>query len=346
MKFKIGDKVRRINHNNGVVNGRELVVGDIGRVVGINGKWITIKVANTIYSGNDPKNLELVTEHKFEVGDMVIGNDPYRYAYINKGWIGEVKKVHSNGCIDLYGKRVSSSDYMTFTYLEPEYFDLYTQKSEKIVITHDGKTTTATLYRENGSKEVATAKCSPEDTFDFNFGAKLAMERLMKKVEPADPVVEWRVVNRKPRVGDYIRLRTNGGYTFSEPGDILKVDEVGGGTIVGVYGKNHPRDTNNPEHTWNYVGREYEVVEKVTTTEPKKPEPPKYFTGKVICIKNSINDGEFTVGKVYEIKDGNFTDNFGRIRPNTYGRDRVKTLSDLENKYYRTWYYKFIPIVE
>lgn len=217
------------------------------------------------------------------------------------------------------------------------------KKQDKIVITHDGKTTTATLYREDGSKEVATAKCCPEDTFDFNFGAKLAMERLMKKVEP---VTEWRVVDRKPRVGDYIRLKTNGGYSFSEPGDILKICKAGYLDDVYVYGKDHPRNTRNPDNDWCYTREEYEVVEKVTATEPKKPEPPKYFTGKVICVENRINDGEFTVGKIYEIKDGNFTDNLGKIRPNTHGRDRVKTLSDLENEYYSDWYYKFIPIVE
>jgi hypothetical protein len=54
---------------------------------------------------------------------------------------------------------------------------------EKIVITTDGKVTTATLYKDN-EKTVANAYCSPEDTFDFNVGAKLAMERLMKAVEP------------------------------------------------------------------------------------------------------------------------------------------------------------------
>lgn len=61
------------------------------------------------------------------------------------------------------------------------------KKQNKIVITHDGKTTTVTLYRENGSKEVATAKCCPEDTFDFNVGAKLAMERLMEKTKKPEP---------------------------------------------------------------------------------------------------------------------------------------------------------------
>lgn len=60
-------------------------------------------------------------------------------------------------------------------------------KKDKIVIAHDGKTTTATLYREDGTKEKATAKCSPEDTFDFNVGAELAMKRLMEKVNPPKP---------------------------------------------------------------------------------------------------------------------------------------------------------------
>lgn len=35
---------------------------------------------------------------------------------------------------------------------------------------------------------------------------------------------------------------------------------------------------------------------------------PKYFTGKVVCIKNG---GDFTVGKIYEIKNGVLKDNTG-----------------------------------
>ena len=35
---------------------------------------------------------------------------------------------------------------------------------------------------------------------------------------------------------------------------------------------------------------------------------PKYFTGEVVCIKNG---GDFTVGKIYEIKDGVLKDNTG-----------------------------------
>lgn len=172
---------------------------------------------------------------------------------------GKTVTIKSVACDRWYGIEGYRAEYFTDEMFE----GLAMENNNKIVITTDGKTTTATLYRENGSKEVATAKCSPEDTFDFNFGAKLAMERLMEK-----------------------------------------------------------------------------------TAEPKKPEPPKYFTGKVVCIENKIKDKDFTVGKVYEIKDGNFTDNYARIRPNTHGYNRVTNPSDLENEYYRNWHYKFIPIVE
>lgn len=56
--------------------------------------------------------------------------------------------------------------------------------TEKIVITSDGVTTTARKY--DGKKIVKEAKavCSKDDTFDFNVGVKLAMERLMKEDKP------------------------------------------------------------------------------------------------------------------------------------------------------------------
>lgn len=55
--------------------------------------------------------------------------------------------------------------------------------TEKIIITHDYKTTTATMYRGD-EKVIATARCAPEDKFDFMVGAKLAMERLNDEINP------------------------------------------------------------------------------------------------------------------------------------------------------------------
>ena len=56
--------------------------------------------------------------------------------------------------------------------------------TEKIVITTDGVTTTARKY--DGKKLVREAKavCSKDDEFNFDFGAKLAMDRLMAEDKP------------------------------------------------------------------------------------------------------------------------------------------------------------------
>ena len=55
--------------------------------------------------------------------------------------------------------------------------------TQKIVIISDGKITTAKLYENGKVVKTAEAKCCPEDTFDFNVGANLAVKRLTKVEE-------------------------------------------------------------------------------------------------------------------------------------------------------------------
>lgn len=58
---------------------------------------------------------------------------------------------------------------------------------EKMVIIRDGSKVTAKYYK--GDKTVsAEAKCSPEDEFDFEIGAKLAMDRAIEKMKKEDEV--------------------------------------------------------------------------------------------------------------------------------------------------------------
>lgn len=54
---------------------------------------------------------------------------------------------------------------------------------KKIVITSDGTETTARLYDGKKVVKTATAKCSPEDKFDFETGATIAFDRLFEKYE-------------------------------------------------------------------------------------------------------------------------------------------------------------------
>lgn len=188
----------------------------------------------------------------------------------------------------------------------------------KIVIITDGKETHARQFVGKKVIKSAMAKCSPDDAFDFNIGAKLAFERLMGDGKPKEG---WRVVKRTVKVGDYIRLLTNGGYHFSRPGDILKVSTTFGGSGVSVLGKDHPRHTDDDNYLWNYAKYEYEVVERVSDEKEKEP---KYYNGKIVCVKSGY--WYWTAGRVYEMKEGNIADNDGDIR-----ETKAITFDDITN---------------
>lgn len=120
--------------------------------------------------------------------------------------------------------------------------------NDKIVITTNGKETLARLYEGNKVIKTATAKCSPDDTFNFETGAKIAFDRLMGE----------------------------------------------------------------------------------------KPEgKPKYYNGKIVCVTGHVG---FTPGKVYEVVDGQFKDDNGRLRP-TWGK-----MAELRE--YSGVCFEFIPFVE
>ena len=100
--------------------------------------------------------------------------------------------------------------------------------AEKIIITHDYKTTTATLYRGN-EKVVATIKCAPEDKFDFMIGAKLAMERLNDEINP------------KYYNGKVVCIKAG-----TDHWTVGKVYEVKDGIVHCNYGWVHPRFNAKP----------------------------------------------------------------------------------------------------
>lgn len=57
---------------------------------------------------------------------------------------------------------------------------------EKIVILRSGKAVTATKYANGKKVNSATAKCHPDDKFDFNVGAKIAVGRLVRENNNTD----------------------------------------------------------------------------------------------------------------------------------------------------------------
>lgn len=281
---------------------------------------------------------------KYKVGDKVVVKkniaceDRYgMYGEANQECVVTASMAKRAGQVVTISHVRDCGDYHRY-YIEEDYwnwvdgmFEGLAKDPEKIVITHDGKKTTATLYRENGSKEQATAKCAPEDTFDFNVGAKLAMERLMEKVKPVE-IAGFKIgdrVNYQGNNGTVICFAKSGidniGVEFDKPG--IGYHDCSSVTLLaGTAGSKR-------NCRW------------FVSNQLNHGEAPQYYNGKVICIdiEDSL-DNSFTVGKIYEIVDGKFKDDSGTTRPCC--SDRVKTLEDFKTGYFANWPYKFIPLVQ
>lgn len=63
-----------------------------------------------------------------------------------------------------------------------------------VVIHTDGETTTAILKDGKTIINRATAKCAPDEAFDFTVGAKLAFDRLMSEDKPAPELYNGKVI--------------------------------------------------------------------------------------------------------------------------------------------------------
>lgn len=263
---------------------------------------------------------------KFKIGDKVKVVNPahtWKKKYLND--VFTIDRYNPNGETCFNEPHYGVSEKCGYVWQESE-LELVTD--EKIVITHNGKVTTATLYGEFGSKVTATARCAPEDDFNFRIGAEIAMGRLVDKLVFA----RYNVVRVVFREGERP-------YSYKTSHQTAKV----GMKIVvpvGAYGKKV-----NATVVEIIPGAEYDGDYTMSAMkEIDIVEVPQYYNGKVVCISNRLNDREFTIGKIYEIKNGKFIDNQGMVRPGTI--DKVTSLDDLKKGYFSQWYYKFIPIVE
>lgn len=90
----------------------------------------------------------------------------------------------------------------------------------KIVITTNGKEVLARLYGGNKVIKTATAKCSPEDTFNFETGAKLAYDRLMTTTPSAE------VETSKYKAGDKVKVIGRRSCHGMNMGEVVTLDYV------------------------------------------------------------------------------------------------------------------------
>lgn len=99
--------------------------------------------------------------------------------------------------------------------------------NEKIVITTDGTTTTAKMYDGKQVVKTATAKCNPDDEFDFKKGAAIAFDRLVEK-EPEKP---------KFKVGDFVKVKScTFGIHYFPIGTIVEIKHIYNKNTLVCYG--------------------------------------------------------------------------------------------------------------
>lgn len=97
-------------------------------------------------------------------------------------WLGKVMTVRYVG-IKLYRmvEDIEDNDWGGWFWAENCIAGLACEN--KIVITSDGEKTLARLYDGKKVVKTTTAKCSPDDKFDFETGATIAFDRLFDKYE-------------------------------------------------------------------------------------------------------------------------------------------------------------------
>ena len=327
--FKIGDRVKVIKYH---------AIGKIGIVRGI-AKFgypsILVEFDEDIngHDGNnkcdykgrkgycwyyDSEDLELINAiPKFKIGDRVrVQGVPAQEAHRAKynGLVTTIKAINPNGEAAYGGKPHYSVTGERIYYIFHE-IELVPVNEEKIVITTDGKTTVATLYDGDKVVKEAKADCSPDDKFDFTQGAKLAFERLTHTFKFE--------VGKQYQHGDLII-------------EITSAERK-------VYDNRYKFKVVKGSESFCYFD------ERSVFAEYLKPyEPPQYYNGKVVCVK--AYGSWWTVGKVYEVKNGIIIDNDGSKYPREdfqpyKDAEDVRHAGNINGRRHNTEN-EFIPIVE
>lgn len=156
------------------------------------------------------------------------------------------------------------------------------------VIKRNGNTITVHMGDLHG-----TAKCSPDDQFDLYTGCDLALRRAMgredeagKAPSPTSPEEFEPGKRYKVSIRAYRRIYK----------DIPAWMSDNEGKEVNVVS----RDTATCGSFVYHVSWCEEITE---TEKPAEPEKPKYYNGKMVCVNRGVYNW-WTVGKIYEYKDG------------------------------------------
>ena len=182
----------------------------------------------------------------------------------------------------------------------------------KIVITTDGKTTTAKMYRDKTLVKVETTKCHPHDKFDFNVGARIAFDRLVGAKTEESPKGALKIeIGKKYKLNDYDKVTDHIG--------------ISRGTWEGIQSKGSVTIKNKTPQGNYVVDGGWCIAPEAFECEWVEP---TYYNGKVVCVKTRLPIG-LRKGKIYTFIDGTATNDWG----SQVTRDRVVDFNDLVSRF-------------
>lgn len=207
MKFKVGDRVRvredLTEHKTYHSGGKETWEVALPSMVKMRGQIVTIKkvYSDSTYLVEEDNHFwadEMFEDTlEFKVGDRVkvVREEPFESHILGK--VGTVKKYcheNKNLVAVVFDDNVNGHNLLGICkyghgwFCKVENLERITNNKDKIVITSDGKKVTAKLYNDKELIKSAEAKCCPDDKFNFEFGATLAMGRLFEHESDSDKV--------------------------------------------------------------------------------------------------------------------------------------------------------------
>lgn len=235
---------------------------------------------------------------KYNVGDKVVvlnGKDIPDYtgsfAREMNRFIGKVLTIEKcDWRDDKYGYYMKETDFV---------FDergLAPYADDKVIIFRDKKNPMKVVAKNFATGETAKAVCSPDDTFDFMTGAKLALDRLHGA--DAKPTTSTEKQTFPFKVGDVIACKREAKNHYEYTcGDWV-------GQVTDIY-KNHFRAKGLNKHRSEFGALSPEHFYVIITTSN--------YTGDLVCVR-SKDLKRWTVGKVYHATNGVFFDNFNTYR--------------------------------
>lgn len=242
---------------------------------------------------------ELPTD-SFTVGSLLVGHE------IKCGYPDKRGKYLTHSSAGSY----KSKGWMTVS------FSMFEREGTIGVIKRKGNTITVYMGDLHG-----TAKCSPDDEFDLYTGCELALRRALGVQE--DEPVYTTIFKPGKRYKVSVKAATNNKVSLyyrkkNVPKWILEHD----GEEVSV---NNPRNAHIGRTLFSAAWCE-EIQEP---EKPVEPEKPKYYNGKMVCVENG-GFNWWTVGKIYEYKDGVVTADDGDKYPKN-GQEPYRDAEDAKH---------------